>query len=274
MQQLKELVMKLHILSDLHLEFQSLEIENRNSANILILAGDICVAEYLDRSEASPKYAIARNWVHIFENAAAQYEHVIYVPGNHEHYYGLFTGTVNILRKHLGHISNLHILDNEIVELNGYWFVGTTLWTDFNRDSIGAKLVVQDSLNDYHLIKAEGYGKLRPNDTYAYHQKAISAISYAAINEKVIVVGHHAPSFQSVGLKYKNLGSVNYGYYSDLERFIDDRPNIKLWIHGHMHDSSDYMIGNTRIIANPRGYVTPRMIPENPSFDPYKVVEL
>ena len=31
-------------------------------------------------------------------------------------------------------------------------------------------------------------------------------------------------------------------------------PNIKLWCHGHIHQSKDYMIGNTRIICNPRGY--------------------
>jgi len=34
-----------------------------------------------------------------------------------------------------------------------------------------------------------------------------------------------------------------------------DRPQIKLWTHGHMHNASDYMIGETRVVCNPRGYV-------------------
>jgi hypothetical protein len=27
-----------------------------------------------------------------------------------------------------------------------------------------------------------------------------------------------------------------------------------LWIHGHTHDSFDYVVRGTRIVANPRGY--------------------
>ena len=30
---------------------------------------------------------------------------------------------------------------------------------------------------------------------------------------------------------------------------------IVLWTHGHMHDPLDYMIGDTRVVCNPRGYV-------------------
>ena len=47
---------------------------------------------------------------------------------------------------------------------------------------------------------------------------------------------------------------MNGAYYSDLSEFILDRPCIKLWVHGHMHDTFDYMIGSTRVVCNPRGY--------------------
>jgi hypothetical protein len=47
---------------------------------------------------------------------------------------------------------------------------------------------------------------------------------------------------------------MNGGYSSDLESFIIDRPQIKLWTHGHTHHNFDYMIGSTRIVCNPRGY--------------------
>jgi hypothetical protein len=64
-----------------------------------------------------------------------------------------------------------------------------------------------------------------------------------------------APSFLSVNEKYKNDSVNNGAYASDLNDMILDNENIKVWIHGHMHDPVDYMIGNTRVISNPRGYL-------------------
>ena len=48
---------------------------------------------------------------------------------------------------------------------------------------------------------------------------------------------------------------MNGGYHSNLEEFIMDRPNIKLWTHGHTHEDFDYMVGDTRVVCNPRGYI-------------------
>ena len=70
-----------------------------------------------------------------------------------------------------------------------------------------------------------------------------------------VVVGHHAPSKQSTKPRYQKDVTVNGAYSSDLSEFILDRPQIKLWTHGHTHDTFDYMIGTTRIVCNPRGYI-------------------
>jgi hypothetical protein len=48
---------------------------------------------------------------------------------------------------------------------------------------------------------------------------------------------------------------MNGGYSSDLSEFILDHPQIKLWTHGHTHEDFDYLIGSTRIVCNPRGYI-------------------
>jgi hypothetical protein len=47
---------------------------------------------------------------------------------------------------------------------------------------------------------------------------------------------------------------MNGAFASDLSEFIMDRPQIKLWTHGHMHDPSDYLVDETRVVCNPRGY--------------------
>jgi Icc-related predicted phosphoesterase len=71
---------------------------------------------------------------------------------------------------------------------------------------------------------------------------------------KVIVVGHHAPSKASTHPRYRGETIVNGAYSSDLSEFILDRPGIKLWTHGHTHEDFDYMIGDCRVVCNPRGY--------------------
>ena len=48
-------------------------------------------------------------------------------------------------------------------------------------------------------------------------------------------------------------------------------PAVPLWIHGHMHNSSDYVERGTRVICNPRGYLP---FEPNPEFDPSLIVEV
>jgi hypothetical protein len=40
-----------------------------------------------------------------------------------------------------------------------------------------------------------------------------------------------------------------------MSEFILDFPNIKYFLHGHMHDPVSYNIGTTRVVSNPRGYL-------------------
>ena len=59
---------------------------------------------------------------------------------------------------------------------------------------------------------------------------------------------------------------MNGAYSSDLSEFILDHPEIKVWTHGHTHDNFDYIVGECRIICNPRGYKGYEQQAEN--FDP------
>ena len=86
----------------------------------------------------------------------------------------------------------------------------------------------------------------------------------------IVVVGHHTPSYQSIMGRYVG-DKLNGAYASDLTDFIETHPQIKLWTHGHIHNSADYMIGSTRILCNPRGYYG---YEENENFKPEMVVEV
>lgn len=267
--------MKIQLVSDLHMEFAPIEIVNPG-ADILVLSGDILVAERFTRSEASPYFAQAELWKIWFEMTCSQYERVYYVLGNHEHYNGRFYETALVLQEALGHIQNLVILDNAFDRFGGFMFVGTTLWTDFDRDNLKAMLV-KDGLNDYRLIEGANYRKLQPANVVGYHDEAKKLIDHVCKEwEKVIVLGHHAPSYRSVSAEYANgrWAHLNPGYCSHLDSFIEAHPQIKLWTHGHVHSSHDYEIGSTRIVANPRGYALQTTGQENRDFNPSLILEV
>lgn len=262
--------MKISIGSDLHLEFGTFEPSNIHGADVLILSGDICVAEDLHMFpvDYASNYVVqsrsknrALDYRVFFRQCAAEFKHVVYVAGNHEFYHGKFHGHLDILRKEVEDISNMHFLEDDKVEIDDVLFVGGTLWTDMNKFDPLTLHVCQDGMNDYNLIRNDekGHIKLRAADTVARHRKTLEYIRTVVdgvnVGQKVVVVGHHAPSKISTKPQYERDVHLNGAYSTDLSEFILDRPQIKLWTHGHTHHEFDYMIGSTRIVCNPRGYV-------------------
>jgi Icc-related predicted phosphoesterase len=97
-----------------------------------------------------------------------------------------------------------------------------------------------------------------PEDAVEDHKKMfgfIQSVIEGRTDEKFVVVGHHAPSRKSTHPRYASEELMNGGYSSSLDEYIMDHPQIKLWTHGHTHEDFDYMIGDTRIVCNPRGYI-------------------
>ena len=56
-----------------------------------------------------------------------------------------------------------------------------------------------------------------------------------------------------------------------MEYFISQHPNIKFWVHGHVHESSDYMVEQCRVVCNPSGYHPDEM---NSGFDASFEIEI
>lgn len=267
--------MKIALASDLHLEFGSISLEN-DGADVLILSGDIIVANDLQQRDVYniKGYADRSNKFHtFFEECSSRFPHVIYVMGNHEHYHGDFAKSYTTLRDNLSYLRNLHILEREYVTIDDVTFIGGTLWTDMNNGDSLTLYHMRTMMNDFRIVKnsnrevnfrdPEGKfhtrpAKFCPEDAFEEHVKMKEFIRHVIegqFDEKFVVVGHHAPSKQSTKPRYKDDVIMNGGYSSDLSEFILDHPQIKLWTHGHTHDKFDYMIGSTRIVCNPRGYI-------------------
>lgn len=149
--------MKIAYCSDLHLEWGMIEIKNDQDADVLILAGDICVANQLLPIVDTYSYSSAAkrrdSIIDFFQKCATEFNDVIYIAGNHEHYNGDFAKTYDILKENLGFIKNLHILDKEKVTIGDVTFLGGTLWTDFNNQDEVTMFQIRKLMNDFNLIK-------------------------------------------------------------------------------------------------------------------------
>ena len=248
--------MKLAIVSDLHLEFGDIILTNDQSADVLILGGDICVARDL-----SPAV------VDFFKRVSQEFPETIYIMGNHEHYGGDYARSAESILDLLNslHIQNIHVLDRATIKLGDFTFIGGTLWTDFNRRD---PLTIQGAgsmMNDYRGVRNtndKNSWKFLPIHALQEHEDMVKYIRLVLDNRRannnhdrnVVVVGHHAPSFQSITDQYRGNHVMNGCFASDLSELILDSPEIVLWTHGHMHDEFDYMVGTTQVVCNPRGY--------------------
>ena len=265
--------MRIKLVSDLHLEFSDIMIPNDNNYDVLLLAGDIMIATDLhDHPETSygmysdvnleglgRRQRTALRFRDFLKRCSFQFPHVIYIAGNHEFYNGKWTQSLTTLSNECAKFPNVYFLEAGCKKIDDVTFIGGTLWTDMNKGDPLTLHSVRDMMNDFRVIKKdlEGYTNLKPHDTVMRHKHMLGYIKTVVAerpDEKFVVVGHHSPSFQSVHEGYRGETLMNGAYHSDLSEFILDRPQIKLWVHGHTHHPFDYMIGETRVVCNPRGY--------------------
>ena len=294
--------MKLQVVSDIHLEFGTISIENAGDTDVLILSGDICVVKDLgdqDTFNIVGEHLKSNIYHTFFQECCARFPHVIYVMGNHEHYNGDYATSIVKLREKLGYLPNLIILDKEAFKIKDVLFVGGTLWTDMNKEDPITLAHIKGVMNDYRIIQNSNevvnfntpvyedgkhvgrefhtrVARFTPEDSVKDHKQMLEVIRKAVASvsseDKVVVVGHHSPSKISTKPRYEKEFIMNGAYSSDLSEFILDHPQIKLWTHGHTHHEFDYMIGSTRIFCNPRGYIGYEDHADE--FDYMKVVEV
>jgi Icc-related predicted phosphoesterase len=248
--------MRIHILSDLHLEFAPFQPSEVN-ADAVILAGDIHTG----------KNGI--KWIlKTFPDRP-----VIYVLGNHEFYGQKIPNLISEI-KDIAKGTNVNVLENDCVEIGDVKFFGATLWTDFqlSGNPVLAEVTAQTGMTDFRRIRmTPSYRRFSPSDARRFHAQSLEWLwkeTAKLRGKKFIVVTHHAPSPQSMPARFRN-DPLNPAFASNLEPFIAEC-GAALWIHGHIHYRSDFNVGTTQVIANPRGY------PDEPhtGFDPTFTIEV
>lgn len=253
--------MKIALLSDLHLSVQPME-PPATDADVVVLAGDL----------QRPAQAMA--W-------ARQYRRpTLFVAGNHEFFGCDVAGTFRALREHAAG-SGVRVLEQDEWRHQGVRFLGCTLWSDFRlfdsgeqRDAALEKIVA--FARDYTRIAvAPEFGdRFTPAVSQLLFDQSVAWLEKRfaePFDGPTVVVTHFAPARGSIAARFAG-SPINAAFVSDLEaQILRWRP--ALWLHGHVHDSFDYRVGATRIVANPRGYARDG-VNENKHFDPGLTLEV
>jgi predicted phosphodiesterase len=249
--------MKLHVLSDLHTEFEAFEIP-KTDADVLVLAGDI-----------GTKLIGLEQALKISEIP------VVYVAGNHE-YYGSAIPKLTGELQDLARSSQVYFLENDEFVFEGVRFLGCTLWTDFEilglENRVRAMWDAEQKMADYRLIRhSPKFSRLRPMDTAGFHFASLKWLKHQLeipFDGRTVVVTHHAPSAKAFNPKYQG-DLLSAAFASNLEPLLEEF-QIDLWIYGHTHHNADFRHGSTRMISNQRGYPGERV----PGFNPNLVIEI
>lgn len=235
--------MKLYVISDLHLESGDFQVP-LVEPDAVVVAGDLHVgtqglAWAADRLPNVP---------------------ILYVLGNHEYYHRSMPDLLREMRSEASRVdARITILDRAAAELDDVVFLGTTLWTDFELGDDVEEGMSQawQALTDFWVIHVgEPPRRLEPRDVLAVHQRErywLETSLERYRDKKVVVITHHPPSASSVPA-FAMSDPWRSVYASNLDDLVRTS-GAALWIHGHIHTPADYLIGRTRVLSNPRGYV-------------------
>ena len=282
--------MKIHFLSDLHLETGHFAIPADLEYDVLVVSGDI-----------------ANNFTDAMSLFNALNKPVVCVFGNHDYW---SDGKIDFqekfnVAKAMTAGTKVHLLNNETVVINGVRFIGATLWSNFGKMTSALVDAASYRLRDYGQIYASSWFKNDKNlATYrkfyqkeTYSDDAVNelinkemfdpVIANNLFNESVkflrkelnkyfngetVVVTHHAPTMQALKefgvsehmLDKKNWDNAHYksdhayrvaGYASDLDDLLEEfRDKINVWSFGHLHKKMDFIHKGIRFVCNPRGY--------------------
>ena len=243
--------MRLQILSDLHFEFHAdggrefVAGLDPSGVDALVLAGDIATVPYLR--------AALRAICERYSEA-----HVVWVHGNHEFYASDRPTVIALSERAMRENANLEWLDGRVISLHGRRILGAPLW--FSEQPEAAPY--RAAMSDFHVIRGfEGW-------VYAENARARAFFEHE-LQPGDVAVTHHLPARRSIAPEFE-ASALNPFFLCDVEPLLRDR-RPALWVHGHTHVSTDYVIGATRVVCNPFGYARAGL---NPRFSEKLVIDV
>ncbi|WP_238296802.1 hypothetical protein [Methylobacterium soli] len=212
---------------------------------------------------------------------------VIFVPGNIEFWSDIPLVEALARGRALASELGLHLLSDDAFRFeasdgSGVFVVGATMWTDWALEGPFqgklARVHARHGWPDGERIMLRRDRLLSPLDVLAAHARsrayvedALATIRYQALGyasppkapvtgvrrgDRAIVLTCHGPSRHSLPPDWPGWfqdGWVAASLASDLEDVMDAWGAPGLWVHGNVPKAVDYVIGRTRVVANPPG---------------------
>lgn len=248
--------MKIQHLSDLHLEFQDMDIP-ATDADVVVLSGDI------------------HTGIKGIEWASQFKQDVVYVLGNHEGYcITPLEQLLNDIRDEADKYPNVHFLENDTVTIGDTTFLGCTLWTDFQLNSNPPLSMhyARGAVNDFKAINFNDALCFTPEIAAELHRQSRTWLKDALLKSnsaKNIVVTHHLPTDLAIQDQFKG-DQLSPAFASNCED-VFDLGKIDLWLYGHNHDCRQFRHKGILFSTNQRGYANFALVPD---FDPFQIIQI
>lgn len=252
--------MKIRLLSDLHTEFRlpykTHAMSEYRGEDVLVLAGDIASGS-----------TNTMNVIKHFRNQG--FPQIVYIAGNHEYYGGDYAEFNAKMANKCLEFDNVHFLNPGSVVIDKVLFTGGTLWTNF-ADNFFAQAAAKRGISDFRVIK--GFDVNECVRTYYKHLDYIQDAYENRGDKKVVVVTHFLPARECIAERFRGGNLLNDYFANNLGSYISEMTDTT-WLFGHTHDSTNIVLGDTRVIANPHGYYNSGETESN-GFDPFKTIEI
>lgn len=259
--------MKIHLISDLHGEYANYKHPAPSAADIVVALGDIHT-----KKRTIPYLQT------LFPNHP-----VIFVPGNHD-YYGGQTSNYQADWKEQAEKTNGHItllIKGHSTTIQNITFIGATLWSNLDLFGRGHYIDNQAAAEDRQYASVRDFKKIRtgpPNvfhkftgrDYLSLHNEDLRGIHQSlqkAFGKKVLLT-HHLPSAAIYNQYTSHHPHLDHYDASNLDELVQQ---FDAALHGHVHTTLNYQIGNTPTWVNAYGGDNED---QNPKFSPNLLIDI
>ncbi len=224
--------MKIHVISDIHMEQGIPWKKMTTQADIAILAGDIG-NPYKD------------NYRSLLVELSLTHKVVFVVSGNHEYYN---THTMEEVEKRIRNVcedlTNVHYLQKDVYVWNKIKFIGCTLWADAKDPSLCKQMgdfthVPEMTFEKFTALNAD-------HRSWLEGELGKNSKDY----DRTCVITHHVPTLELISPMYRD-HPLNEFFVGNVTLEND---GVDTWCYGHTHTSNHQVLRDTQYICNPGGY--------------------
>jgi len=241
---ISDLHLNYHLHTKSHIDLLTKLIDFNNISDILIIAGDI-------GDDNKQNFSVLKF-------LSSFYKNIIITLGNHEYYSENSISRIIDFKSMINKEKNIHLLDGNIVKINGIrfggamgWYDGTYIMKYFNK--YYTQNITKINIKWKNIMSFDRKNISHITNFYTLFEQELPKIE--SIYQKAdVMITHINPSNlrEHQNPEYINEYSTGFFCFDGLKYL--EKTTAKFWIFGHTHAKVDYEYNNTKVLSNPLGY--------------------